>query len=139
MGPFVVDASLTLSWCFADEATHYSRSVLAALQTTYAIVPALWIFEVANVLGIAERRQRITPEGIAEFLATLHRLPIQIERREALWLWQAVLPLARESQLSGYDVAYLELAKRERMSLATLDRDLQVAARAAGVSMVEAA
>lgn len=65
-GPFVVDASLTLSWCFADEATPYSRSVLVSLQTTFAVVPALWPFEVANALVFAERRQRITPEGIAE-------------------------------------------------------------------------
>ena len=60
MDPFVVDASLTLSWCFADEATPYSRSVLAALDKTYAVVPALWPFEVANVLALAERHQRIT-------------------------------------------------------------------------------
>jgi predicted nucleic acid-binding protein len=137
MEPFVVDASLTLSWCFADEATPYSRSVLATLQTTYAVVPALWPFEVANVLALAERRQRITQEGIAEFLDTLRRLPIQIERREALWIWQAVLPLAREHQLSAYDAAYLELAKRERMNLATLDLDLQDAGNTLGVPILE--
>ena len=96
MDPFVVDASVTLSWCFADEATPFSRAVLAALETTYAVVPALWPFEVANVLALAERRQRITQEGVAEFVETLRRLPIQVERREALWLWQAALPLARE-------------------------------------------
>lgn len=68
MPPFVVDASLTLSWCFADEAIPYSRDVLAALETTYALVPALWPFEVANALVFAERRRRITQEGIADFL-----------------------------------------------------------------------
>ena len=56
MEPFVLDASLTLSWCFADEATPYSRAVLAMLETTYAVVPALWPFEVANVLAVAERK-----------------------------------------------------------------------------------
>jgi len=137
MAPFVVDASLTLSWCFADEATPYSRSVLATLETTYAVVPALWPFEVANVLAVAERRQRITQEGIAEFLDTLRRLPIQIERREALWLWQTVLPLSREHHLSAYDAAYLELAKREGMNLATLDHDLQEAGHTLGVPILE--
>lgn len=63
MAPFVVDASMTLSWCFADEVTPYSRAVLAALETTYAVVPALWPFEVANALAIAERRKRIIQEG----------------------------------------------------------------------------
>jgi predicted nucleic acid-binding protein len=137
MGPFVVDASLTLSWCFADEATPYSRGVLASLKTTYAVVPALWPFEVANVLALAERRQRITKEGIAEFLDILRRLPIQIERREALWLWQAILPIAAQYQLSAYDAAYLELAKREGMNLATLDHDLQEAGLTLGVPIVE--
>lgn len=99
--PFVLDASLTLSWCFSDEVTSYSRNILAALRTTYAVVPALWPFEVANILALAERRQRITQEGIAAFLDTLQRLPIQIERREALWLWQTLLPLARGHRLSA--------------------------------------
>ena len=136
MEPFVVDASLTLAWCFADEATRYSREVLAALETTYALAPALWPFEVANVLALAERRGRITPEGTAEFLERLRRLPIQIERREALWICQQVLPLTREHRLSAYDAAYLELATRERMPLATLDDELQKAAHAAGVSLL---
>ena len=134
----MVDASLTLSWCFADEATPYSRAVLAALETTYAVVPAIWPFEIANVLALAERKQRISQEGIAAFLETLRRLPIQIERREALWLWQAILPLVRQHRLSGYDAAYLELAKRERMPLATLDDDLKAASRTMGVAVLEA-
>jgi hypothetical protein len=53
--PFVLDASLAMSWCFVDESTPYSRSILASLLDTYAEVPALWPFEVANVLGISER------------------------------------------------------------------------------------
>jgi predicted nucleic acid-binding protein len=137
MEPFVLDASLTLSWCFADEETPYSRDVLASLETTYAVVPALWPFEVVSVLALAERKRRITQEGIEEFLDMLRRLPIQIERREALWLWQAILPLVREHRLSAYDAAYLELAKRERMCLATLDQALQEASRTAGVPILE--
>jgi hypothetical protein len=66
--------------------------VLAALQATYAMVPALWPFEIVSVLEVAERRKRITQEGIAKFLNALRRLPIQVERREALWL--RVLSLA---------------------------------------------
>jgi predicted nucleic acid-binding protein len=137
MGPFVLDASLTLSWCFADETTPYSRGVLAFLETTHALVPAIWPFEVANVLALAERRHRITNDGIADFLHKLGRLPIQVERRQALWLWQTILPLAREHRLSGYDAAYLELAKREGMGLATLDQDLRAAGQTLGVPLVE--
>ncbi len=137
MPPFVVDASLTLAWCFADEANPYSRKVLAVLQTTHALVPALWPFEVANVLTMAERRGRITSEGTADFLERLRLLPIQVERREALWVCQQVLTLTRQHRVNAYDAAYLELATRERLALATLDGDLAKAARATGVPLVE--
>jgi len=125
---------MTLSWCFADEATPYSRAVLAALRTTYAVVPTLWPFEIANSLAIAERRSRINQDQIAEFLETLRRLPIQVERREAVWLCQAIIRLAREQRVTAYDAAYLDLAKREQLTLATLDHDLQVAGLALGIA-----
>ncbi|MFN0165330.1 MAG: type II toxin-antitoxin system VapC family toxin [Bryobacteraceae bacterium] len=131
MPPFVVDASMTLSWRFVDKATPYSRAVLAALQTTYAVVPAVWPFEIANGLAIAERRNRINQDQIAEFLETLRRLPIQVERREAVWRCQAILRLAREHQVTACDAAYRNLAKRQQLSSATLDHDLQ----AAGLSL----
>ncbi len=137
MPPFVVDASLALSWCFADETTPYSRAVLAALETTYAVVPALWPFEIANALALAERRKRITLDGTAEFLETLRCLPIQIERREPQWVWQATIALARHHRLTAYDAAYLDLAKREQLSLATLDHDLQAAGLALGVPALD--
>jgi predicted nucleic acid-binding protein len=137
MRPFVVDASMTLSWCFDDESTPYSRAVLSALQSTYAVVPALWPFEIANALALAERRKRITSEGIADFLETLRHLPIHVERREALWVWQATIALAREHRLTAYDAAYLDLARRDQLSLATLDDDLQAAGLAVGVATLE--
>src|ERR1041385_8816355 len=129
MSPFVVDASITLSWCFLDETTQYSRGVLAVLQNTYAVVPALWPFEIANGLAIAERRKRISQEQIAEFLEILRKLPIQVERQVAVWLCQAITQLARAHRLTAYDAAYLDLAHRERLQLSTLDSDLQDAGR----------
>jgi predicted nucleic acid-binding protein len=79
--------------------------VLSALKRSYAVVPAVWPFEVANASALAERRKRISQHGIAEFLDTLRRLPIQIERRERLHLPQAVPPLARERLLTAYDAS----------------------------------
>lgn len=128
---------MALSWCFVDEATPYSRAVLAALKTTYAVVPALWPFEIASGLAIAERRKRISQNQIAEFLETLRRLSIQVERREAIWICQATTRLAREHNVTAYDAAYLDLAKREQMQLATLDLDLQEAGRSLGIAAVE--
>ena len=130
MGPFVADTSVTLAWCFADESTESSRTLLAALQNSYAVVPALWPFEVANALASAERRGRITQPEIDRFIGVLNRMPIHIERRESLWLWQAILPLARQHRLSAYDAAYLDLAKRESLPLATRDANLHQAALA---------
>ncbi|MFN0165279.1 MAG: type II toxin-antitoxin system VapC family toxin [Bryobacteraceae bacterium] len=132
-----MDASMTLSWCFVDEATPCSRAVLAALQTTYAAAPAVWPFEIAKGLAIAERRKRINQDQIAEFLETLRRLPIQMERREAVWRCQAILRLARDHRLTAYDAAYLDLAKREPLILATLDHDLQAAGLALRVATLD--
>ena len=121
----------------ADEATPHSRAVLAALQTTYAVVPALWPFEIASALAIAERRKRISQDQIAEFLESLRKLPIHVERRDAVWLCQAMVRLARERGLTAYDAAYLDLANRDQLRLATLDHDLQEAGRALGIAAVE--
>jgi predicted nucleic acid-binding protein len=88
-------------------------------------------------LAIAERRKRIDQEGRRAFLEALRRLPIQGEHREALWLWQGILPLARDHRLTACDAAYLDLAKREHLALATLDLDLQEAGRSLGIAIVE--
>ena len=138
-GPFVLDASLTLSWCFRDEDTPYSRSVLASLQSNHAVVPALWPFEIANVLALAERRGRITVDLRQNFLSEVSQLSIHIEQRPALWLWQGILPLTEKYKLTGYDAAYLELAQRAGLPLATLDGDLRNAALAERVALVQTA
>ena len=129
---------MTLSWAFEDESTPFTVGVLKSLETVYAVAPALWPFEVANALSAAERRGRISAGEQAEFLEWLRLVLIAIEHRPATWLAQQILPLARTYQLSAYDAAYLELAIRERLPLATLDDDLRRAASAAGVALVEA-
>jgi predicted nucleic acid-binding protein len=139
MGPFVLDASMTLSWAFESESTPFTVAVLKSLETVHAITPALWSFEVASVLRTAERKGRIDAAAQAVFLERLRLLPVAIEHRPAAWLAQQILPLARTHQLSAYDAAYLELAIREGLPLATLDDDLRRAAPAAGVMLVGAA
>ena len=134
---FVLDASMTLSWVFEDEATSFTDEVLSRLKQISALAPALWPFEVANVLSIAERQGRMQPVQQAEFLEWLRQLPVAIEHRATTWLCQQILPLTRAYRLSAYDAAYLELARREGLPLATLDGDLQTAARAHGVALFE--
>lgn len=134
-GPFVLDASLTLSWAFDDESTPFTVHVLKTLETVHAVVPALWPFEVASVLTVAERRGRINAGQQAEFLERLRLLPITIEQRPAVWLCQQILRLARVYRLSAY-AAYLELAIRDSLPLASLDGDLRTAAQSAGVPLI---
>ncbi len=138
MVAFVIDASATLPWCFADEATETTNALLTRLRTSdEAIVPAHWPAEVANALLLAVRRMRISPEDVHEFLEDLEALPIRVETITQNLIRARVFPLAEQYNLTVYDAAYLELAIRESLSLATLDDDLRKASRAAGVSLVE--
>lgn len=132
---FVLDASFILSWAFEDESTSFTDQVLTLLKENSALAPALWPFEVASALTTAERRGRIDVSQQAEFLEWLRQLPILIEHRPTIWLCQEILPLTRAYRLSAYDAAYLELALREGLPLATLDTELQAAAQAHSVPL----
>ena len=134
---FVVDASVALAWCFEDEATSYAESVLDRLQQTEAVVPAIWPLEVANVLLMAERRQRLTEAQTARMIQLLRGLPITIDAEGLAQAWGPMLSLGREYGLSAYDSSYLEHAMRQGISLATQDAALREAAPRAGVPLVE--
>jgi predicted nucleic acid-binding protein len=133
---FVLDASMAASWCFRDETTPHNQSVLQALRASYAEVPALWLVEIANVLAINERKGRITPAISAAFLEILAGLDIRVESGGPAIGGQVLLPLTRRYGLTAYDSAYLELAKRRGLPLATLDKDLIRAAPLEGVMLV---
>jgi predicted nucleic acid-binding protein len=133
---FVLDASMTMSWCFADESTPYGRRVLAELIESYAEVPALWSFEIANVLATNEKRQRISEAISQEFLQTLSGLDIRIDRSSPAVDGKTLLPLVRRYGLTAYDAAYLELAKRKGLPLATFDKELIAAASLEGIALV---
>lgn len=133
---FVLDASATMAWCFEDETTLASERILRELFVHEAVVPSLWPFEVANALNIALRSKRITPADGAQFLALLSSFPIETE----LLAWHKLIPsllgLARQHRISGYDAAYLELALRQALPLATLDLNLKKVAAGLGVVLV---
>ncbi len=99
------------------------------------MVPSLWWLELANVLARCERTREITPSDSARFLDLLAGLPIEELPLEGSSLLKQVLPLAREYRLSAYDAAYLDVAMRESLPLATLDEDLRRAGQAAGVAI----
>jgi predicted nucleic acid-binding protein len=132
--PFVVDASVTLAWCFEDQATPQTEAILDRLIEDTAMVPALWELEVCNVLLLGERRGRLTEAQSAHFLALLGQLPIHVD--SASVEMGAVLAAGRRHQLTAYDAAYLVLAEREGVTLAALDAKLRDAAKAAGVAVI---
>jgi predicted nucleic acid-binding protein len=127
---FVLDASVTLSWCFEDEGDSYTDSVIDAFRTSQAVVPALWTFEVANGLAMAERRRRIRGEEAGELLRAVLELPIRMDSETNPG---TLLDVASRARISAYDAAYLEVALRQRLPLATIDRQLRSAAGMVGV------
>lgn len=134
---FVVDASVTMSWCFEDEATSYTESVLEQLRVTSAAVPAIWPLEVANILLLGERRGRVPRPKTESFVRVLQELQVSVENGAPATMLGPVLQIGREYGLTSYDAAYLELAMRRGLPLATLDRRLADAAGRAGVELVE--
>ena len=135
----VLDSSLALSWYFEDERTPEADAVLDRIVEEGATVPTLWRLEVANGLQMAMRRKRITISFRDTAIAHLSRLPIAIDSETDARAWGSLLQLSDRFRLTVYDAAYLELAQRRSLPLATLDRDLRAAARAAGAALIGAA
>ncbi len=129
--PFVLDASIAVCWAFDDKNHPLAARALEHLRNGQARVPAIWWFEVRNMLIVNERRGRIDAADTASFLATLARLDILAD---AAPVEAELLALARAHRLTVYDASYLELARRLALPLATLDKDLLKAARATGVA-----
>jgi predicted nucleic acid-binding protein len=135
---FVVDCSVALAWCFADEASAAGDALLERLKDEGGVVPALWHLEVGNVLLQAERRGRIAPADLAARVDLLRRLPIVTDGESTGRALVEVLALARAHRLTTYDAAYLELAARRGLPLATKDSELLEAAERIGVPVLPA-
>lgn len=134
----VIDSSMTLAWSFEDEKSEESAAVLRRVAETGAVVPVLWRLEVLNGLQVALRRGRITVAYRDASLTDLRALPIAIDRGTNRHAWSATLRLCDRFGLTSYDAAYLELALRRRLPLATLDGGLARAAEAENVPLVGA-
>ena len=133
---WVLDASVAISWCFDDERTPYSEGLLDRLRAAPAVVPQIWRLEVANALISAVRHGRITRGERAEFLEMLVSHPVQTDRHTDDLAFGTIVALAEQYGLTSYDASYLELSLRMGLPLATLDTQLQAAARKAGVALL---
>ena len=133
--PFVLDNSVVTGWYVTDQASDYTRAVALRLTQDRALVPALWQLELANVLKTVCTRGKLSQQQGREILDALAELPIDIDSGPAPGQRQ-LFELAMRYQLSSYDAAYLELAMRHGLPIATQDAALRAAAQLAGVAIV---
>ena len=137
MSEFVLDCSATVPWVFESETTPETDALLDRLAAgDKAWVPALWHLELANVLLGAQRKGRIDKAGIVKFLSALNVYDIEVDSETMALAWSKTLALAESFGLSLHDAAYLELALRRGLPVATLDRPLRAAVQEAGGSLV---
>ena len=132
---FVLDCSVTMTWLFEDEAHEGADALQEPLTDNPAVVPPLWPVEVANAVLVATRRGRLADGDWSHVQRHLGALPIEIDTMTFERAVGHILPLASRHGLTAYDASYLELASRRGLPLATLDRQLADACRAAGVAL----
>ena len=130
----IIDASVTVAWCFEDEKTSYTEEVFDQMvDGAEAAVPPLWSFEIVNALLQAERRKRITTAQATLFLEQVGNFNIVVDSAPRSRIFEWIFLEARQQNLTSYDAAYLELALRRGLPLATLDDQLKKAAKDLGI------
>ena len=131
--PFVVDASVAACWLLPDETDHRADAAFDRFPTDPALAPSLWWFEMRNIFLLSERRGRLNSARTEQLFSLLNKMPIEIDRHPNE---TEMMTLARRHKLTAYDAAYLELALRQHLPLATLDSALMRAAKAEGVEVI---
>jgi predicted nucleic acid-binding protein len=133
---FVVDCSVAMAWCFPDEATAATGQLLDRMAEETAAIPGLWYLEVTNVLALAERKKRIRPAKVAEFIALVESFEFEVDEQTNTRAFAHLLPLCRSHGTTANDAAYLDVALRHRLPLASLDDNLREAAKKLGVDVL---
>ena len=136
MKPYVIDPSVALGWLLPDETNERAGAVRRALEAgAEAWIPLHWWLEVANGLLMAERRKRITSDGVVQAISLVNSLPFEQDEETAEQIPTRTIELARKHALTIYDAAYLELALRRGAILATFDAQLLKAAAAEQIAI----
>jgi predicted nucleic acid-binding protein len=133
-----LDSSVALAWVYADETTDTLLRLFDDVRLHGAWVPGLWRWEIANVLQMNVRRGRHDGDFRDGALASLALLPVKVDAEADRQAWSATLSLAERHGLTVYDAAYLEIASRRKIPLATLDRQLREAATSDGIQLLGA-
>ena len=137
MSRSILDCSIVMAWFFEDQADTFTEGVLDEVAADGASVPSIWPLEVANALLVGERRNKASIAESSRFLSQLSSLRITVDEEAPRRALEQILELGRNQRLSAYDAAYLELAMREGLPLATRDESLRKAARAVGVELLK--
>lgn len=132
---FVLDASFALPWIFQDENNASSRGAWKALvaQEAVALVPAIWLWEITDVLVRSEKQSRVTAGQVSSFMALIEEMPIKVIPAIPASVFAGEPPLLRKYDLSAYDTAYLAAALNQGVPLATLNKSLRRSAKALGI------
>lgn len=133
---FVLDCSIAMAWCFEDEKSEFTDKLLSQMGQHSVVVPTIWPLEVANVLLLAQRKKRLSAVQAASFIDALSAFSIIVDPSTTTRAMHTILRLAENTKLTIYDAAYLELAFREKIPLATLDKDLIVAAKSMKIELM---
>jgi predicted nucleic acid-binding protein len=136
MPGLVIDCSVAAAWLLPRERNEATDRILTRVTEDGALVPGIWRIEIANVLLMAERRKRIGAADRASALESLMGLAIEVDPETSALAWSGLVPLAARFRLTAYDAAYLELAHRAALPLATLDANLRAAAAGLGVALI---
>ena len=134
--PFVLDCSVALAWLLPDERGSPADDLADELQRSTAVVPAIWPYEVSNALLVAQRRARISDDDLRRMRRALAALPIEVEAVASDHVLSTVSDLGRRLEITSYDAAYVELAARRRLPLATLDDRLRKACTALKIEVL---
>ncbi len=133
---FVLDSSVALAWLLPDEGSQSTDALADRLEREPAVVPAIWPLEVGNALLMAQRRGRLTEKEVDRLLSVIAELPVEIEPGALDERLGAIMSLARKLELTSYDAAYLELAKRRMIPLATVDLRLRKASARTAIDVL---
>ena len=131
----VIDASVTLAWCFEDEQEAYANKVGKKITELELVTASVWPLELANALLIAERRRRVGAAGIANIRSLLLGLDVEVASADLRRSLNEIVNLGRLYSLTAYDAEYLDVAMQQSLPIATLDSELRAASAAAGVAL----
>ncbi len=138
MSAFILDCSVSISWCIEDEATPQNDALLVRARDFGVFVPQLWVYEFTNVLLQANKRARLNDTQVFTILDLMESLPINIVSETNLGALKNILALARAEKLTSYDAAYLDLAMTKNLPLATNDKALRRACENTGIDILPA-